>query len=105
VLVEITKDSEPDNVGGCKVPAAFRLGALGCNTAVKPSADLCDVEYDLMCLGDTRIKIQVKQLQDDGITGTLNKVDLDRDGVEQCRLDLDVTVKNAPAPMREDADE
>ena len=105
MLVEVTEDSEPDNVGDCKVPAAFRLGALGCNTAISPSADLCDVEYDLICLGDVRITIQVKQLQDDGIEGTLRKVDSDTTGVEQCSLDLEVRIQNTPAVQRAAADE
>jgi hypothetical protein len=97
VLVEVTKASEPDNVGDCKVPAAFRLSSLGCNVALSPSADQCDVEYDLICLGDVRITLEVKQLQDDGIEGTLHKVDLDKSGNERCVLDLDITVKQAPA--------
>ena len=102
VLVEVAKDSQPDNTGACKVPDAFRLTALGCNVAVSPSADLCDVEYDLICLSDVRITLEVKQRQDDLIDGTLHKVDLDSDGLEQCVLDLDVVVKNTPAPQRED---
>lgn len=81
------------------------MSALGCNVAVSPSADLCDVEYDLICLSNVRITIEVKQLQDDGIEGTLHKVDLNMDNEEQCVLDLDVVVKNTPAPQREDTDE
>jgi hypothetical protein len=100
VLIEVTKDSEPDNVGDCRVPAAFRLSALGCNVAVSASPDLCDIKYDLICLGNARITLQVKQLQDDGIVGELHKVDLDSDNVEECVLDLDVLVKNTPAPSR-----
>lgn len=99
MLVEVTAESAPDNVGDCKLPAAFRLDALGCNTAASPSADLCDVAYDLICLGDVRIVIEAKQLQD-GIEGTLSKVDLSMDGEEQCSLELDVTLRNTPAPQR-----
>jgi hypothetical protein len=97
VLVEVTKESEPDNDGNCKVPAAFRLSSLGCNVAVSPSADLCDVEYDLICISDVRITLNVKQFQDDGIEGVLHKVDSDKNGNVQCVLDLDVIVKQAPA--------
>lgn len=101
VLVEVTKDSASDNVGDCKVPEAFRLSALGCNVAVNASADQCDVKYDLICLSNVRITMEVKQLQDDGIEGTLRKVDLDSEGeVEQCALDLNVIVKNTPVPTR-----
>jgi hypothetical protein len=76
------------------------LAALGCSTAVTPSADLCDVKYELLCrAGDVTIELDVKQLQDDGIEGTLHKVDLDKDGtVTRCSLDLDIIVKNTPAP-------
>ena len=105
MLVEVTKDSASDNVGECKVPGAFRLSALGCNVAVNASADLCDVKYDLICLSNVRISLEVKQLQDDGIEGTLHKVDSNNDNEEQCVLDLDVLVKNTPAPTRPDADE
>jgi hypothetical protein len=102
LLVEVPEDSESDNVGACKVPDAFRLSALGCNVAVSSSPDLCDVEYDLICLSNVRITLEVKQRQDDLIEGTLHKVDLDSDNNEECVLDLDVVVKNTPAPQRED---
>lgn len=98
MLVEVSEDSEPDNVGACKVPNAFRLSALGCNVAVSASPDLCDVEYDLICLSNVRITLEVKQRQDDAIEGKLHKVDLDSDNNEECVLDLDVVVKNTPAP-------
>jgi hypothetical protein len=98
VLVEVPEDSESDNVGACKVPSAFRLSALGCNVAVSASPDSCDVEYDLICLSNVRITLEVKQRQDDLIEGTLHKVDLDSDNNEECVLDLDVVVKNTPAP-------
>lgn len=96
VLVEITEESQADNVGACALPPAFRLSSLGCNVAVNASADLCDVKYDLICLGDVRITMQVKQLQDDGIEGTLRKVDLNSNGEERCALNLDVIVRQAP---------
>ena len=105
MLVEVTKESAPDNVGECKVPEAFRLSALGCNVAVKASADLCDVTYDLICLSNIRITLDAKQLQDDGIEGTLHKVDSNTDNEEQCVLDLNVLVKNTPAPTRPSTDD
>lgn len=102
VLVEVTEESAKDNVGDCKVPNAFRLSALGCSIAVTPSADLCDMKYDLICLGNVRITLEAKQVQDDRIEGTLHKVDRDKnDQFEQCSLELDVLVRNAPAARRE----
>lgn len=98
MLVEVAKDSEPDNDGACKLPKAFRLSALGCNVAVSATPDLCDAEYDLICLSNVRITLAVKQRQDDSIEGQLHKVDLDTDNNEECVLDLDVVIKNTPAP-------
>lgn len=94
VLIEVRADSKADNDGDCKVPEAFRLAALGCNISESYSADLCVVTYNLLCVGDQTIDIAVKQETDDGIVGTLHKVD-DR---KECTLDLDVELKNTPAP-------
>ena len=94
VLVEVRATSKADNAGDCKVPEAFRLAALGCNINESYSADLCVVTYNLLCVGDQSVDIQVKQETDDGIVGTLHKVD-NRKG---CTLDLEVDLKNTPAP-------
>ena len=92
LLVEVDKDSEALNVGDCKVPSAFRLGALGCNGATTYSADKCVISFDLMCIGNTDITMDVTQTADDGVVGTLHK---ESNG---CSLDLDITIKNTPAP-------
>lgn len=92
--MEVRESSKADNVGDCKVPEAFRLAALGCNTSDSYSADLCDISYTLLCVGDATIDIQVKQETDDGIVGTLHKVD----NRKNCTLDLQVSVKTTPAP-------
>ena len=94
VLLEVREASTADNVGDCKVPPAFRLAALGCNVNESYSADLCDISYELLCVGDASIEIKVKQETDDGIVGTLHKVD----NRKNCTLDLQVSVKNTPAP-------
>jgi hypothetical protein len=94
VLMEVRESSRADNVGDCQVPPAFRLAALGCNTNESYSADLCDISYDLLCVGDASMEIEVKQETEDGIIGTLHKVD-NRKG---CSLDLEITVKTTPAP-------
>jgi hypothetical protein len=93
VLVEVSKDSQPDNVGKCSVPNAFRLGALGCGNGTTYSADRCVVKYDLDCVGGVSIEMTIKQADDGSIKGTLSKFDQNR----QCQLDLDIEVKNTPA--------
>jgi hypothetical protein len=95
LLIEVDKDSAAMNVGDCKVPAAFRLAALGCNGATTYSADKCVINFDLMCIGNTDITIDATQTADDGVVGTLHK---ESNG---CSLDLDITIKNTPAPNLE----
>jgi hypothetical protein len=97
VLVEVSKDSAAENVGDCAVPPAFRLAALGCNVGTTYSADKCVVEFDLMCIGGVNINLDVTQTRDDGVVGTLHKVDTTND----CTLDLEITIKNTPAPTPE----
>ena len=92
LLIEVDKDSEALNVGDCKVPPAFRIAALGCNGATTYSADKCVINFDLMCIGNTDITIDATQTADDGVVGTLHK---ESNG---CSLDLDITIKNTPAP-------
>jgi hypothetical protein len=94
VLVEVTADSAKDNVGDCRVPPAFRLGVLGCNISVKYSSDICVAQYQLLCIKDVQIDMNVTQTTGDGIVGTLHKTD----GINGCGLDLEIVVKNTPAP-------
>ena len=94
VLVQVRPASKAANVGECKVPDAFRMAALGCNINESYSADLCVISYELLCVGDQSIDIEVKQETDDGIVGALHKVD-NRD---DCSIELEVEIKNTPAP-------
>lgn len=100
MVVEVEEASQAQNGGDCKVPNAFLLGALGCNIATTYSADACVVEYDLNCVRGTHVDIDVRQVLDDSIVGTLHKYDPSSD----CTLDLDITMRPGPTstPTAED---
>jgi hypothetical protein len=100
MVIEVAESSQAQNTGDCAMPPAFLMNGLGCNVAVSYSADKCVVDYELLCVGSVQIDLNITQGGPDGTVGTLHKYD-PRSG---CTMDLEVSIRPAPAPPATTAD-